>query len=106
MNDNSTICALSTPLGQGAIAVIRVSGANAISVCNRIFKPAGKNVFPPELGGRGAVLSFGRIVRNEEIIDEVMVSVFHAPRSYTGEDIVEISCHGSLYIRREILRLL
>ena len=106
MNDNSTICAFSTSPGQGAIAVIRVSGADAISVCSRFFTPAGKSVFPPESGGRGATLSFGRIVRNEEVIDEVLVSIFHAPRSYTGEDIVEISCHGSLYIRQEILRLL
>ena len=88
---SDTICAVSTPPGHGGIAVIRISGADAHNVCNKIFKPAGCY---PSRNDRLASLVFGRIFRNEEVLDEVLVSTFHAPRSYTGEDMVEISCHG------------
>ena len=103
-NSSDTICAISTPSGRGAIAVIRISGADAFAVCNRIFKPA--NAFPLEKGRRGAAISFYRIFKGDEILDEVLVSTFCAPHSYTGENVVEISCHGSLYIQQEILKLL
>jgi tRNA modification GTPase len=101
---SDTICAISTPPGQGGIAVIRVSGGEALHICSRIFESA-RNPLSGE-DKRGASISLGRICRGHEIIDEVLVSVFHAPRSYTGEDTVEISCHGSLYIQQEILKLL
>jgi tRNA modification GTPase len=103
-HSSDTVCAISTPHGQGGIAVIRVSGGEAFSICNRIFKSA-KGV-PLGEGRRGASLSFGHVVHGEEVVDEALVSTFHAPHSFTGENTVEISCHGSLYIQQEILKLL
>ena len=101
---SQTICVISTPAGQGAIAVIRISGSNACSICDAFFKPAkGKKKLTEQVPYS---ISFGRIYRNNEILDEVLVSVFRAPRSYTGEDTVEITCHGSVYIQQEILKLL
>ncbi|MDR1156473.1 MAG: tRNA uridine-5-carboxymethylaminomethyl(34) synthesis GTPase MnmE [Bacteroidales bacterium] len=104
LHPQDTICAVSTPPGQGGIAVIRISGGEAFRICSRIFEPATKALSGDGRGG--ASISLGRICRGHEVIDEALVTVFHAPRSYTGEDTVEISCHGSLYIQREILRLL
>jgi tRNA modification GTPase len=95
-----TICAVSTPPGHGGIAVIRISGGEALAICNNVFKPARGN------GDKTAAPVFGRIARGSEIIDDALVSVFRAPRSYTGEDTVEINCHGSPYIQQEIIRLL
>ena len=103
-NSSDTICAISTPPGRGGIAVIRISGVDAFAICNRIFRPA--KAFPSGEGRRGASIVFGRIFRGDEILDEVLVSTFHAPHSYTGENVAEISCHGSLYIQQEILKLL
>jgi tRNA modification GTPase len=101
---NGTICAISTAPGAGGIAVIRVSGPEAIAVCNTVFV-AGKQ--GKELSSQPArSLSFGSIRRGSEWIDEVLVSLFRAPHSYTGEDVVEIACHGSVYIQQQILRLL
>lgn len=95
-----TICALSTPSGSGAIGVIRLSGAESISICNSIFK--GKNLSKQQ----GQSLHFGKIVNENEVIDEVLVSIFKGPNSYTGENTAEISCHGSAYILGSILDLL
>ena len=103
MIQNDTICAISTAQG-GAIGVIRVSGPIAIEVVSRIFTPiSGK----PLKERRNFSLTFGKIFSNEEeIIDEVLVSLFRAPHSYTGEESVEISCHGSSYILQRVLQLL
>ena len=103
MIQNDTICAISTAQG-GAIGVIRVSGPIAIEVVSRIFTPiSGK----PLKERRKFSLTFGKIFSNEEeIIDEVLVSLFRAPHSYTGEESVEISCHGSSYILQRVLQLL
>lgn len=99
---DTTICAISTAPGVGGIAVIRVSGKQAICLSDKIFK-AKKSLL--EQSSDMAV--FGRIVDSEaKVIDEVIVTVFRAPHSFTGEDVVEISCHGSLYIQQEIVRLL
>ena len=98
-NISDTICAISTPPGQGGIAVVRISGEDAFAVCNKIFKPA-------KISAADNGILFGRIFRNDEILDEVLVSTFREPHSYTGENVVEISCHGSLYIQQEILKLL
>lgn len=95
-----TICAISTPPGVGAIGIIRLSGRNAVSITAKIFK--GKNLTRQNAN----TLHYGKIVSGNEVIDEVVVSLFKAPASYTGEDIVEISCHGSPYIQGEVLRLL
>ncbi|WP_106594996.1 tRNA uridine-5-carboxymethylaminomethyl(34) synthesis GTPase MnmE [Dyadobacter jiangsuensis] len=100
IHQQEVICALATPSGVGAIGVIRVSGLGAITMVNSVFK--GKNLENAE----SHTVHFGTITSGDEIIDEVLVSVFKTPRSFTKEDSVEISCHGSDYIIRQILKLL
>lgn len=100
MGSETTICALSTPPGSGAIGVIRLSGDAAFEICNRLFKS--KNLL--ELSGH--TVHFGKIMAGDEVVDEVVLTLFKGPNSYTGEDVVEISCHGSTYIRQRILQLL
>ncbi|MGM5630686.1 tRNA uridine-5-carboxymethylaminomethyl(34) synthesis GTPase MnmE [Apibacter raozihei] len=95
-----TICALATPQGIGALGIIRVSGNESISIVNSVFK--GKNL---EQASSHTVV-YGYIRDGEEIIDEVMVSVFCAPKTFTAENLVEITCHGSHYIEQKILSLL
>ena len=97
---SDTILALSTPQGIGAIGVIRMSGTNAIHICNEVFK--GKNL----LKQKTHTVHFGTIRYENRIIDEVLVSIFKCPHSYTGENIVEISCHGSPYILQQIIEIL
>ena len=101
-----TICALSTPSGIGGIAVVRISGPDAISACAKVFQP-----FKAEhtLDLRPThTLTFGRIIHPDthEVLDEVVVALYRAPHSFTGEDVVEISCHGSAYIQQELLHVL
>ncbi len=100
---DDTICALSTPQGMGAIAMIRLSGSESFSIFDKVFKPYKKQ---PVSEARGYTLHFGKIVDGEQTLDEVMVGVFTNPHSYTGEDVVEISCHGSVYIQEQIIKLL
>ncbi|MGG7663533.1 tRNA uridine-5-carboxymethylaminomethyl(34) synthesis GTPase MnmE [Dyadobacter sp. BHUBP1] len=100
IQQQEVICALATPSGVGAIGVIRVSGLGSIAMVNSVFK--GKNLENAE----SHTVHFGTINAGDEIIDEVLVSVFKTPRSFTKEDSVEISCHGSDYIIRQILKLL
>lgn len=103
MINNDIICAISTPQGNGAIAIIRLSGNEALALCDKVFKSPNKN---KELTDQLAnTLHFGSIVDNDKIIDEVVVSIFKGPHSYTGENVVEISCHGSEYIQQQILQL-
>lgn len=100
---NDTIIAVATPPGIGAIAVIRLSGPDAINICNAFFKPAkGKKQLQ---SSPTHTIHFGTIHDGNTIIDEVLVSVFIAPHSYTGENTVEISCHGSSFIQQEIVQL-
>ena len=102
-NHQDTICAISTAQG-GAIGVIRVSGSEAIAITSKIFVPL--NNIPLE-ERKAYTLIFGKIMGdNNEMIDEVLVSLFRAPHSYTGEDAVEISCHGSTYILQQIMQRL
>ncbi|MBC6698790.1 tRNA uridine-5-carboxymethylaminomethyl(34) synthesis GTPase MnmE [Hymenobacter sp. BT190] len=96
---SDTIIALSTPLGAGAIAVLRLSGPDAIALTDAAF--AGKRLRDQP----GHTLHYGTIRDADRILDEVVVSLFRAPHSYTREDVVEISCHGSDYIVQEVLRL-
>ncbi len=96
-----TICAISTPYGVGGIAVVRVSGTEAIAITDTLFR--GKRSLTD---AKAYTVHFGQIARHEEVLDEVLVSVFRAPHSFTGEDVVEIACHGSLYIQQELLRWL
>lgn len=103
MINNDTICAISTPQGNGAIAVLRLSGNESIGLCDKIFKlPTEKRLIDQQPN----TLHFGNLVDGDRIVDEVVVSIFKGPKSYTGEDVVEISCHGSIYIQQQILQLL
>ncbi|MBQ8959714.1 MAG: tRNA uridine-5-carboxymethylaminomethyl(34) synthesis GTPase MnmE [Ruminococcus sp.] len=97
----STIAAISTPEYAGGIAVIRISGEEALTVAERIFRPfGGKKVAEME----GYTCAYGLAYDGEERIDDCILTVFRAPHSYTGEDIAEISCHGGLYVSRRVLR--
>lgn len=104
MTVNNTIAAISTGGTQSAIALIRVSGSEAITIVNSIFEPANKKRKLTEIPGNSVI--FGEIVKNGHTIDEVLINVFRNPKSYTGEDLIEIACHGSIYIQQEILSLL
>lgn len=99
-----TICAIATPAG-GALGIIRVSGTEAITAADRIFRP---RVGAPLSQRAASSLTFGNVVapQTDEAIDEVLVSLFRAPHSYTGEDSVEFSCHGSYYILNKVVELL
>jgi len=99
-----TICAIATPPGTGAIAMIRVSGPEAITIVEIIFQPKKKN-FRLSVA-KTHTIHFGNIISEKELVDEVLVSVFRTPHSYTGEDSIEISCHGSSYIQQRIVELL
>lgn len=93
-----TITAISTPYGSGGIAVVRVSGPEAIAIVERLTCPL--------QSAKGYTIHHTTLHRNDEVLDDVLVSVFRAPHSFTGEDVVEIACHGSLFIQQEILRWL
>jgi len=99
-----TICAISTPHGRGAIAMIRLSGPDAISIVEDIFDPFQQGISLLEM--KGFTMAYGNIADGNEIIDQVVVGVFRAPHSYTCEDVVEISCHGSYYIQQRIIETL
>jgi len=102
MYNEGTIIALSSAPGSGAIAIIRLSGEDAISKTDLFFKSkSGKNLSKSS----GYSISYGDLVESDEVIDEVVVSVYKAPHSYTGENVIEISCHGSNYIQQRILTL-
>lgn len=103
MIQNDTIIALATPSGVGAIAVMRLSGEDAIQIVNTFFRSVRKE--KSLLDQKTHTIHLGHIVDNEKILDEVLVSIFKNPNSYTGENVVEISCHGSVFIQQEILQL-
>jgi len=99
-----TICAAATPPGSGAIAIVRMSGRESLPVLWKVFQPLNKKVSKENIESHK--LYFGSIMDGDNEIDEVLVSWFKAPHSYTGEDSVEISCHGSVYIQQKIIELL
>ncbi len=103
MNQSSTICAISTAPGQGAVALIRVSGEKAIDICETLFVAANKKKLTEQESGKTIL---GNIFSDKENIDEVLLSLFRAPHSYTGENVIEIACHGSIYIQHAIIQLL
>ena len=104
MLNNNTICAIATAPG-GAIGIIRISGPKAISIADRIFRPVGSTLSLSER--KAYTLAFGNIVNaNNDVVDEVLVSIVRAPHSYTGENSVEISCHGSAYVLQQVMLLL
>ena len=102
MLNNETIIALATPSGSGAIAVLRISGENAIAVASQKFKSVSGKSLQEQ---KSHTIHLGHIVDAEKVLDKVLVSVFKAPNSYTGENVVEISCHGSPYIQQQIIQL-
>ena len=107
MNISNTIAAISTPLGEGGISVIRISGEDALRIVESIFfrDKSGKNkINVSEIDSH--TIHFGYIFDNDSIIDEVLISIFKEPHSYTGEDVIEISSHGGVYISQRILKLL
>ncbi len=99
---NDTIVALATPSGSGAIAVIRLSGKAAIEIASKAFKSVSNKNLKKQATH---TIHLGHIVDGDKTLDEVLVSVFKNPNSYTGEDVVEVSCHGSSYIQQEIIQL-
>lgn len=101
--NNDTIIALATSSGVGAIAVIRLSGKDAIKITNKFFKAKFNNKDLSKV--KSHTIHLGNIMDGKRVIDEVLVSVFKDPHSYTGENVIEISCHGSVYIQQEILQL-
>ncbi len=103
MIQNDTIIALATPAGVGAIAVIRLSGENSIAIVNAFFKSIRKG--KTLINQKTHTIHLGHIKNKDIILDEVLVSVFKNPNSYTGENVVEISCHGSSFIQQEIIQL-
>jgi tRNA modification GTPase len=100
---DDTIMALATASGAGAIAVIRISGKEAFIISDKVFRAKGKKTVSE---AESHTIIFGDIVDEEELVDEVLVSVFRNPKSFTGENSVEISCHGSVFIQKRILNLL
>lgn len=109
MIPNDTIVALATPSGAGAIAVIRISGKDAITIANQVFKSIRNKDLNKQ---KTHTIHLGHIIDTttagaiEKIIDQVLVSIFKGPNSYSGEDTVEISCHGSTFIQQQIIQLL
>ncbi|MDT7831607.1 tRNA uridine-5-carboxymethylaminomethyl(34) synthesis GTPase MnmE [Flavobacteriaceae bacterium S356] len=102
MVQNDTIIALATPAGVGAISVIRLSGEEAINIASKFFTSArGKRLEAQ----KSHTIHLGHITENDKVLDQVLVSIFKNPHSYTGENVVEISCHGSSFIQQEIIQL-
>ena len=98
----SDICAVSTPMAEGGISVIRISGDNAFKIASKVFFPTnGKSVEQMNAN----TCAYGKIKDDGKIIDDGVVTVFHAPKSYTGENVCEISCHGGIYVTKKVLRL-
>src|SRR2546429_600136 len=99
---DATIAAIATPLGEGGLAVIRLSGAQALTVADRCFAPAGKASLKPTAAASHTI-HFGHVVRQGQNIDEVLLSVMRAPRTFTREDVVEITCHGGILPAKMVL---
>ena len=99
---DDTIAAIATPLGEGGLAVIRISGAQAFVVADKVFQAIGKNSVNPSAATTHTI-HFGKIVRGEQVIDEVLLAVLRAPRTFTREDTIEISCHGGILPAKLVL---
>lgn len=100
---SDTIAAIATPPGEGGLAVIRISGPRALEVADRVFRPAGKRSCLPS-AAPSHTLHYGHVHRRGEIVDEVLLAVMRKPRTYTREDVVEISCHGGMLVARLVLQ--
>ena len=104
MKNLETICAISTPPGVGGIAVVRISGDNAKTLCNNVLKNRAGEGAASFLNPNNAVFCY--FYDEQQLVDEVVATYFAAPHSYTGDDVVEISCHGSMYVQQRILETL
>lgn len=102
MNDLSTIAAVSTPTGTGGVGIVRISGKNAINIADKVFKAFSGLLLSQSEGYRA---HYGRVYDKQSAVDEAICVVFRAPKSYTGEDVVEINCHGGMVITRKILQI-
>ena len=102
---HDTIAAIATPLGEGGLAVLRLSGPQALSIADQCFIPVGKSSLKPTAAPTHTI-QYGRIERDGKVVDEVLVAVMRAPRTFTREDVVEITCHGGLLPAKMILDLL
>jgi len=100
LNKSDTIAAISTPLGEGGIGIVRLSGNKALAIADKLFK--GRNGIPPSKL-HSYTIHYGHIIKNKEILDEVILSIMRKPKSYTREDVVEINCHGGILPLRRIL---
>ena len=100
----STIAAISTPRAQGGISVIRISGENALEIAEKIFAPVSTNLTATQM--QGYTCAYGNIINGTETVDDGVLTVFRAPKSYTGEDVVEISCHGGIFVTDKVLQLI
>lgn len=99
---DDTIAAIATPIGEGGLAVIRISGAQALAVADRFFLPAGRGSSKPSAAASHTI-HFGHVQRNGRTIDEVLLAVMRAPRTFTREDVVEITCHGGILPAKLVL---
>ena len=99
---DDTIAAIATPLGEGGLAVIRISGPDALAVADKCFVPLGKSAARPSAAPTHTI-HYGKIMRHGRDVDEVLLAVLRAPRTFTREDVVEISCHGGLLPARLVL---
>jgi tRNA modification GTPase len=99
---DDTIAAIATPLGEGGLAVVRISGAETFAVADKIFQPSGKSSLKPSAAPTHTI-HYGKIVRHGETVDEVLLSVLRAPRTFTRENTVEISCHGGILPAKLVL---
>jgi tRNA modification GTPase len=102
VNLDDTIAAIATPIGEGGLAVIRLSGPHALNIAGKSFSPIGKSALKPAAASSHTI-HFGHVVRNGVTVDEVLLSVMRAPRTFTREDVVEISCHGGLLPAKTVL---
>ena len=101
LQEKDTICAISTPAGVGGVAIVRISGPDAVRIADSVL-----SMSKPLAEKKPYTVSFGKLMLGENVLDEVLVSLFKAPRSFTGEDVVEIAVHGSVYVQREAIKLL
>jgi tRNA modification GTPase len=97
-----TIAAIATPLGEGGLAVIRISGPQALAIADRCFAPAGNGAAKPSAAGTHTI-HFGHVVRDTKVVDEALLAVMRAPRTFTREDVVELTCHGGVLPAKAVL---
>jgi tRNA modification GTPase len=100
---SDTICAIATPPGTGAVAILRLSGKDSLSIALKLFEPAASLITPENI--KSHHLYFGKIIFEGKVVDEILLSYFKAPHSYTAEDVVEISCHGSEFIQQKLIEI-